>query len=162
MSQTVRELLGPDGAIARRLDDFEERPEQLEFAEAVEASLKAGRHLLAEAGTGIGKTLSYLVPVLEGGERTIISTGTKTLQDQLYFRDLPIVKQALESTLKTALLKGRANYLCLYRMEKARTDGRLPSRDSVSELESIRQWVPTSTDGDLSISSVIAEDSELF
>jgi len=117
---------------------------------------------VAEAGTGIGKTLAYLVPVLESRERTIISTGTKTLQDQLYFRDMPMVKKALGSTLKTALLKGRANYLCLYRMEQARTEGRLPSRDSVSELENIRQWVPVTQDGDLSISSVIGEDSELW
>jgi ATP-dependent DNA helicase DinG len=102
------------------------------------------------------------VPVLKGSERTIISTGTKTLQDQLYFRDLPLVKKALKSTLKTALLKGRGNYLCLYRMDQARTEGRLPSRDSIAELESIRQWAPATQDGDLSISSVMAEDSELW
>ncbi len=79
---------------------------------------------------GSVKRSSYLVPVFKGKERTIISTGTKTLQDQLYFRDLPVVKKALGSTLKTALLKGRANYLCLYRMEQARSDGRLPARNS--------------------------------
>jgi ATP-dependent DNA helicase DinG len=154
--------LNAGGPFEAVLPGFAPRDEQLQLAAAIEHTISSGGTLVAEAGTGIGKTLSYLVPVLESRERTIISTGTKTLQDQLYFRDLPIVKKALGSTLKTALLKGRANYLCLYRMEQARTEGRLPSRDSVSELEDIRQWVPVTEDGDLSISSVIAEDSELW
>ena len=156
------QLLGSGGPFESVLPGFAPRQEQLQLAEAIEKTIATGGTLVAEAGTGIGKTLSYLVPVLRGGERTIISTGTKTLQDQLYFRDLPVVKKALGSTLKTALLKGRANYLCLYRMEQARRDGRLPSRESITELEAIRQWAPASIDGDLSISSVIAEDSELW
>jgi len=154
--------LNAGGPFEAVLPGFAPRAEQLQLAAAIEHTISSGGTLVAEAGTGIGKTLSYLVPVLEGRERTIISTGTKTLQDQLYFRDLPIVKKALGSTLKTALLKGRANYLCLYRMEQARTEGRLPSRDSVFELENIRQWVPLTDDGDLSMSSVIGEDSDLW
>jgi len=156
------QLLDSGGPFESVLPGFAPRQEQLQLAAAIEKTIESGGTLVAEAGTGIGKTLSYLVPVLKGNQRTIISTGTKTLQDQLYFRDLPVVKKALGSTLKTALLKGRANYLCLYRMEQARKDGRLPSRDSISELEAIRQWAPTSADGDLSISSVMAEDSELW
>jgi len=156
------QLLNSGGPFEAVLPGFAPRQEQMELAEAIEKAITTGGTLVAEAGTGIGKTLSYLVPVLKGRERTIISTGTKTLQDQLYFRDLPLVKKALGSTLKTALLKGRANYLCLYRMDQARKDGRLPSRDSVAELEAIRLWAPVSVDGDLSISSVIAEDSELW
>ncbi len=156
------QLLDSGGPFESVLPGFAPRQEQLQLAEAIEKTIASGGTLVAEAGTGIGKTLSYLVPVLRGSERTIISTGTKTLQDQLFFRDLPVVKKALGSTLKTALLKGRANYLCLYRMEQARKDGRLPSRDSITELEAIRQWAPASIDGDLSISSVIAEDSELW
>jgi ATP-dependent DNA helicase DinG len=159
---TSIQLLDSGGPFESVLPGFAPRREQLQLAEAIENTITKGGTLVAEAGTGIGKTLSYLVPVLKGRERTIISTGTKTLQDQLYFRDLPIVKKALGSTLKTALLKGRANYLCLYRMDQARKDGRLPSRDSISELEAIRQWAPVTQDGDLSISSVIAEDSELW
>jgi len=154
--------LNAGGPFEAVLPGFAPRDEQLQLAAAIEQTISNGGTLVAEAGTGIGKTLAYLVPVLESRERTIISTGTKTLQDQLYFRDMPMVKKALGSTLKTALLKGRANYLCLYRMEQARTEGRLPSRDSVSELENIRQWVPVTQDGDLSISSVIGEDSELW
>ncbi len=156
------QLLGSGGPFESVLPGFAPRQEQMLLASAIEKTIATGGSLVAEAGTGIGKTLSYLVPVLKGSQRTIISTGTKTLQDQLYFRDLPMVKKALGSTLKTALLKGRANYLCLYRMEQARKDGRLPSRESITELEAIRQWAPTSVDGDLSISSAIAEDSELW
>lgn len=156
------QLLDAGGPFEAVLPGFAPRQEQMALAGAIEKAITTGGTLVAEAGTGIGKTLSYLVPVLKGRERTIISTGTKTLQDQLYFRDLPLVKKALGSTLKTALLKGRANYLCLYRMDQARKDGRLPSRDSVAELEAIRLWAPVSVDGDLSISSVIAEDSELW
>ena len=156
------QLLDAGGPFESVLPGFAPRQEQLQLAAAIEKTITTGGTLVAEAGTGIGKTLAYLVPVLKGSERTIISTGTKTLQDQLYFRDLPLVKKALGSTLKTALLKGRANYLCLYRMEQARKDGRLPSRESITELEAIRQWAPASLDGDLSVSSVIAEDSELW
>jgi len=156
------QLLDSGGPFEPVLPGFAPRQEQLQLADAIEKAITSGGTLVAEAGTGIGKTLSYLVPVLKGRERTIISTGTKTLQDQLYFRDLPMVKKALGSTLKTALLKGRANYLCLYRMDQARKDGRLPSRESITELEAIRLWVPVSVDGDLSVSSVIAEDSELW
>ncbi len=156
------QLLDSGGPFESVLSGFAPRQEQLQLADAIEKAITSGGTLVAEAGTGIGKTLSYLVPVLNGRERTIISTGTKTLQDQLYFRDLPMVKKALGSTLKTALLKGRGNYLCLYRMDQARKDGRLPSRESITELEAIRLWAPASVDGDLSISSVIAEDSELW
>ncbi|MCP4048918.1 MAG: ATP-dependent DNA helicase [Gammaproteobacteria bacterium] len=156
------QLLDSGGPFESVLPGFAPRQEQLQLADAIEKAITSGGTLVAEAGTGIGKTLSYLVPVLNGRERTIISTGTKTLQDQLYFRDLPMVKKALGSTLKTALLKGRGNYLCLYRMDQARKDGRLPSRESITELEAIRLWAPVSVDGDLSISSVIAEDSELW
>ncbi|MGB7451047.1 MAG: ATP-dependent DNA helicase [Lysobacterales bacterium] len=162
LKEASAKLLDSGGPFESVLPGFAPRQEQLLLAAAIEKTIAAGGTLVAEAGTGIGKTLSYLVPVLKGRERTIISTGTKTLQDQLYFRDLPMVKKALGSTLKTALLKGRANYLCLYRTGQARKDGRLPSRESITELEAIRQWVPSSVDGDLSISSVIADDSELW
>jgi ATP-dependent DNA helicase DinG len=99
---------------------------------------------------------------LRNGERVIISTGTKTLQDQLFFRDIPLVVEALGISVRTALLKGRANYLCLHRMVIARTEGRLPSRDAVTELESVVDWSARTTDGDLSISGVISEESGLL
>lgn len=132
------------------------------MANAVEEALVKGRNLVIEAGTGIGKTLAYLVPALLSGERVIISTGTKTLQDQLYFRDLPLVREALGVRAQTALLKGRANYLCIYRMNKAREDGRLPSRQAVAELDALRGWAARTTDGDLSISPVVSQESGIL
>ena len=132
------------------------------MAEAVEDALAQKKSLVIEAGTGIGKTLAYLVPAILSGERVIISTGTKNLQDQLFFRDLPLVTKALGESIKTALLKGRANYLCLHRMLMARAEGRLPSREAVAELEAVVEWSAKTIDGDLSISSAVTEESGLL
>jgi ATP-dependent DNA helicase DinG len=132
------------------------------MADEVESALAEKRDLVIEAGTGIGKTLAYLVPALLSGQRVIISTGTKTLQDQLFFRDLPLVRDALDVDVEVALLKGRANYLCIYRMNKAREDGRLPSRQAVTELDALRSWAARTIDGDLSISPVVSDDSGLM
>ena len=118
--------------------------------------------LVIEAGTGIGKTLAYLVPAILSGERVIISTGTKTLQDQLFFRDLPLVRETLGESIKPALLKGRANYLCLHRMTMARSEGRLPSREAVAELEAVMDWSTQTVDGDLSLAAVVSEESGLL
>jgi ATP-dependent DNA helicase DinG len=155
-------LLDADGPFAETLKSFAPREAQVQMAQAVEETLATGGSLVVEAGTGIGKTLAYLVPALLSGERVIISTGTKTLQDQLYFRDLPVVAEALGLSIKPALLKGRANYLCLHRMMIARTEGRLPSREAVTELEAVMDWSARTTDGDLSIAAVITEDSGLM
>lgn len=155
-------LLDADGPFAETLKSFAPRDAQVQMAQAVEDSLATGGSLVVEAGTGIGKTLAYLVPALLSGERVIISTGTKTLQDQLFFRDLPMVVETLGLSIKPALLKGRANYLCLHRMLTARTEGRLPSREAVTELEAVMDWSARTTDGDLSIAGVITEDSGLM
>ena len=155
-------ILGAEGPFAGLLQGFAPRSEQIHMAEAVECTLAAKGTLVVEAGTGIGKTLAYLVPALRSGERVIVSTGTKTLQDQLYFRDLPIVLQALGLNVSKALLKGRNNYLCLHRMDMARTEGRLPSREAVSELQAVIDWSARTADGDLSIAPVITEESGLI
>jgi ATP-dependent DNA helicase DinG len=154
-------LLDADGPFAEALEGFAPRQAQVRMAEAVETALRQGGSLVVEAGTGIGKTLAYLVPALLNAERVIVSTGTKTLQDQLFFRDIPLVKNALESSAHIALLKGRGNYLCLHRMALARTEGRLPSRQAVAELEQLADWAAKTRDGDLSLSGVISEDSGL-
>ena len=143
-------LLGEDGPFASALPGFAPRQAQIEMAQVVERTLSSGESLVAEAGTGIGKTLAYLVPALLSGERIIVSTGTKTLQDQLFFRDLPLVKEALGLSVRPALLKGRSNYLCLHRMQMARTDGRLPSREAVTELEGVLDWSARTVDGAVS------------
>jgi ATP-dependent DNA helicase DinG len=156
------QILDDGGPFAGLLPAFAPRAEQIQMAEAVERLLETKGTLVVEAGTGIGKTLAYLVPALLSGERVIVSTGTKTLQDQLYFRDLPIVMEALALTARKALLKGRGNYLCLHRMDLARKDGRLPSREAVDELEAVFGWSAISSDGDLSIAPVISEQSGLL
>jgi ATP-dependent DNA helicase DinG len=163
-------LLGADGPFRATLGGFAPREAQIRMAEAVERAFAARGTLVIEAGTGIGKTLAYLVPALLSGERTIVSTGTKTLQDQLFFRDLPLVRQTLEQALgdtqqapvRAALLKGRANYLCLHRMGLARGEGRLPSREAVEELEQVLEWSARTVDGDLSIAGVVSEESGLM
>jgi ATP-dependent DNA helicase DinG len=168
-SSLSAQYLGPDGPFASLLPGFAPRQQQLQMASAVDRLLVqdadesgSSNCLVIEAGTGIGKTLAYLVPALLSEQRCIVSTGTKTLQDQLYFRDLPLVVQALDLNVKTALLKGRANYLCLHRMDLAVTDGRLPSREAVTELAAVRDWANRTIDGDLSITPVISDSSGLM
>src|SRR5690606_9977964 len=114
------QALASDGPLARRIPGFSARQAQQRLAGAVADALEGRDALLAEAGTGTGKTFAYLVPLLLSGLRTIVSTGTRALQDQLYHRDLPRVRDALGTGLKTALLKGRSNYLCRYRLERAK------------------------------------------
>lgn len=155
-------MLAAGGPFAGRLTGFSPRAEQIRMADAVEQALAGAETLVIEAGTGIGKTLAYLVPTVLGGERAIVSTGTKTLQDQLFFRDLPLVADALRADLKPALLKGRGNYLCLHRMERTRSEGRLPTREAVAELEAVHAWSARTEDGDLSLAPVVSEDSGLL
>ena len=119
LAERTRAALAAGGPLAEGLDGYTPREAQQHLAEAVAEAIDTRSTLIAEAGTGTGKTYAYLVPALLSGARVIISTGTRALQDQLYHRDLPRVRQALGAGLKTALLKGRSNYLCLYRMEQA-------------------------------------------
>src|SRR6516165_9291638 len=116
----LEDIFASDGPLARALPDFKVRREQLSMAQGVSAALAAGESLVVEAGTGTGKTFAYLVPALLSGKRVLISTGTRTLQDQLYAKDLPLVAAALGRPARVALLKGRANYLCHYALLRAR------------------------------------------
>jgi ATP-dependent DNA helicase DinG len=159
---SARELLGPDGPFANEIANFTPRDCQQEMAEAVEEAIADAQTLIAEAGTGTGKTFAYLVPALQSGKRVIVSTGTKTLQDQLFHRDLPRVREVLGARLRTSLLKGRANYLCLYRLEQTHKDGRLPSREQVGQLQSIREWGQHTTSGDRGEFAEVPEDSPLW
>ncbi len=156
------ECLGADGALASEVPGFAPRPQQQQMANAVEQALSDGEALIVEAGTGTGKTYAYLVPALLSGRKVIISTGTRHLQDQLFHRDLPTVRSALGVPLKAALLKGRSNYLCPHRLEVTRAEGRLPSRDQVSQLESIHEWSGRTASGDIAEMSSIAEDSAIW
>lgn len=163
MSQaTLINILGPDGALASHIKGYAPREAQLQMAGAVERALKRKSVLLVEAGTGTGKTFAYLAPALASGKKIIVSTGTKNLQDQLFQRDLPTIRAAMEAPVRTALLKGRANYLCLHRMEVNIEDGRLPSKQTVSELQKVQRWSRHTVSGDISEVTDVAEDSQVW
>ncbi len=155
----VADVLGPEGILARELPGFSWRPQQQAMAEAVRDAFQERQWLVAEAGTGTGKTLAYLVPALLWGHKVVISTGTRNLQDQLFHRDLPLVRRALASPLKVALLKGRANYLCLYRLENALLDPRGRSPEVSSQLHRVQTWSLHTNDGDLAGLAELPEDA---
>ena len=148
-TDAVRAALARDGALARHDGRHVERDAQLRMAEAVGEAIEAREALVAEAGTGVGKTYAYLVPTLLSGARALVSTATKSLQDQLFLRDLPRLRDALGVPVSVALLKGRASYLCLHRMKQARQGAQLPDRWAVRTLATIEQWAQATTSGDL-------------
>jgi ATP-dependent DNA helicase DinG len=153
--------LGPGGPLATALEGYQPRPAQQQLARTVAEAMTDRAALVAEAGTGTGKTFAYLVPALLSGERVIVSTGTRALQDQLYHRDLPRVRAALGLGLRTALLKGRSNYLCLYRMEQARGE-RFASREVAAQFQRVVAWRGRTVRGDLAELQDLPEDSPLF
>lgn len=159
---SAAEILGADGAMARCVEGFRARQQQQEMAAAVEAALADKQTLICEAGTGTGKTFAYLVPALQSGQTVIISTGTKNLQDQLFQKDLPLVRKALEVPVQTALLKGRSNYLCRHRLQVTEEEGRLASRELVHQLRQIRQWAGRTDSGDITEFMDIGEESPLW
>ena len=161
LAERTRAALAAGGPLAEGLDGYSPREAQRQLAEAVASAMDQRATLIAEAGTGTGKTYAYLVPALLSGQRTIISTGTRALQDQLYHRDLPRVRAALGAGLKTALLKGRANYLCQYRLEQARGE-KFPSREVAAQFQRVVAWAGRTMRGDLSELADIAEDSPLW
>jgi len=141
-------IFGTEGPFARELAAYRLRPQQVEMAEAVARTLDEGGQLVAEAGTGTGKTFAYLVPALLSGGKVIVSTGTKTLQDQLFNRDLPFVRDALKVPVTVALLKGRANYVCHYHLARAREQDSFASRTDARYLHRIESFARTSRSGD--------------
>lgn len=149
LAQATREALGPDGALARAEPGFVEREPQLRLADAMARAVDDRATLVAEAGTGVGKTFAYLVPLLLSGRRALVSTATKSLQDQLFLRDLPRLRDALGVPVRIALLKGRSSYLCLHRLAQARETGTLPDRFAVRALARIETWAQATQTGDL-------------
>ena len=160
--QSVSEILSGDGPFAELIPGFAPRPQQQELAEAIAHAIENHEVFIAEAGTGTGKTFAYLVPALLSGLKVIISTGTKNLQDQLFHKDLPLVREALAVGGDVALLKGRANYLCLHRMELALSEGRFRSRGDVADLQTIRNWSAITQSGDIAELTQLAEDAPLW
>ncbi len=154
--------LAAGSRLAGAFPGFVQRPAQQRLAAAIADSLDTRDLLLAEAGTGTGKTFAYLVPVLLSGMRTIISTGTRALQDQLFLRDLPRVRTALGVDAKIALLKGRSNYLCHYRMEQALEDSRFQHGKLAIQLQDVVAWSQRTRSGDLAELDSLPEDSPLL
>ncbi len=183
MATKAYDILGDDGPFSQYVSGFAARVSQQEMAQLIQDVLQGPelqstrklkpddtnsddsspqRSMIVEAGTGIGKTFAYLVPSILSGRKVIVSTGTRNLQDQLFHRDLPLVKKALNSTVKTALLKGRRNYLCTYRLQSARKDVRHTHPFVVDELEQIEAWSGRTRSGDVIELEQIPESSVVW
>ncbi|NIG13340.1 ATP-dependent DNA helicase [Pantoea sp. Cy-640] len=151
-----------DGALAQAIPGFKPRAAQREMAQAVSEAVQQAGELVVEAGTGTGKTYAYLAPALRAKKKVIVSTGSKALQDQLYNRDLPTIARALAFSGKTALLKGRSNYLCLERLEQQNQTGGDLSVQALGDLINVRSWSSETVDGDVSSCAGVAEDSPIW
>ncbi len=150
------------GQLANAIEGYTERAQQLEMALAIEAAIKDNKQLVAEAGTGTGKTFAYLVPALLSGGKVIISTGTKNLQDQLFNRDLPNVRDALKAPVTVAMLKGRSNYVCHYHLEAAASSGRFASREDAKYVHLIKNFAENSKTGDKSELTEVPENAAIW
>lgn len=162
LNQKISGFFAPEGALAAHIPNFRSRPQQVEMAEAIAEAINANGLLIAEAGTGTGKTFAYLVPALLAGGKVVLSTGTKNLQDQLFQRDLPTVRDALKAPVTIALLKGRANYVCHYHLERAQSDGRLPTREDARYLARIVQYAKMTQTGDKSGLADVPETAAIW
>ncbi|BBF15670.1 putative ATP-dependent helicase [Haemophilus influenzae] len=158
----IANIFSLNGALSQNIKGFRPRAEQLEMAYAVGKAIQNKSSLVIEAGTGTGKTFAYLAPALVFGKKTIISTGSKNLQDQLFNRDLPAIKKALNFTGKIALLKGRANYLCLERLDQVIAQGVLGDKSVLAELSKVRKWNNSTKTGDFTECIELAEDSPII
>jgi ATP-dependent DNA helicase DinG len=158
---TPREILSDAGPLRHLIPGYAARPQQIEMAEAIAEALGDGRSLICEAGTGTGKTFAYLVPALLSGCRVIVSTGTRHLQDQLHGRDLPLVRAAVGVAINVALLKGRANYLCLLRLQQLERDTRGLDRQAITQLGVLRVWSQQTGSGDLAEVPSLPEEDRL-
>jgi ATP-dependent DNA helicase DinG len=158
----INDLFSASGTLAKGIEGFRPRHSQTDMARAVADAIQGRSTLLAEAGTGTGKTFAYLVPALLWGGKVIISTGTKNLQDQLFLRDIPIVRQAMNAPVTVALLKGRANYLCHFHLERTQQNGRLTSRDDVGYLRDISRFIKTTSSGDKAELSRVPENALIW
>jgi ATP-dependent DNA helicase DinG len=158
---SLHEFFAPGGILAQSSLPYEYRPGQLEMAKAVERALAERRHLIVEAGTGTGKTLAYLLPALRTGQRVIVSTGTKALQDQLFFRDVPFLESLL-GPLRVCYMKGRANYLCRHKLVTLRTQPILSGLEEIDQYRQIAAWEQTTETGDRAELSGMPESSALW
>ena len=155
-------IFAHDGVLARKVQGYKFRPSQMEMAAAVAQAIDQQQVLIAEAGTGTGKTFAYLIPALLSGGKVIVSTGTKTLQDQLFNRDSPQLRAALNVAVSVALLKGRANYVCHYHLERSLSDGRFTAREDTRYLQKIVPFAKSSKSGDKSELADVPENASVW
>ena len=159
---SLPEIFSPEGPLARAISGYRIREQQLDMAERIAAAIKGCSVFIAEAGTGTGKTFAYLVPALQSNGKVIVSTGTKTLQDQLFNKDLPMVRDALKAPVKIALLKGRANYVCPYHLQHAIADGRFLTREDAADARRISVFAKTTQSGDKAECIEVSENSPVW
>jgi ATP-dependent DNA helicase DinG len=157
----MQDFFGPGGVLEQRLEDYEFRPSQVRMAEAVQRALEEQNHVIIEAGTGTGKTLAYLLPALLHGRRVMVSTGTKTLQDQIFYKDIPLLESVLGRPIRAAYLKGRNNYLCRLKLETLHSEGLFSLREMRS-FKAILEWATETETGDRSELGSIGDDSDLW
>jgi len=157
----LEKIFGPHGWLARHHPAYEYRRGQLEMAEAVEAALENRQHLIVEAGTGTGKTLAYLVPIIRSGQRVVVSTGTKNLQEQIFFKDIPFLKK-LFPEIRATLMKGRQNYLCRQKLYDIEKQPVLSGMEEVDLYVQIREWEKHTESGDRAELENLPDTSELW
>lgn len=155
-------IFSPDGLLSEHLGNFRYRPQQQHMSAVVEAALGHRSRLIIEAGTGVGKTFAYLVPALLSRQKVVISTGTRHLQDQLFFKDLPAVLDIVKTPVSTALLKGRANYLCVHRLEHHAPHTQANTRQTAKKIQTIRDWSLVTRTGEIAEVNSIGEDDPVW
>ena len=158
----IDRLFSAGGPLAPSVGAFSPRRSQTEMAKSIAQAIAGQKTLIAEAGTGTGKTFAYLVPALLWGGKTIVSTGTKNLQDQLFLRDIPTVRSALRAPVSVALLKGRSNYVCHYHLERTLNNGRMTSRDDVGHLREISRFIKMTNSGDKAELTKVPENATIW
>lgn len=158
----LAKIFAPSGTLAQGIPGYRPRDAQARMAEAVSGAIEHNDTVIVEAGTGTGKTFAYLVPAMLWGGKVILSTGTKNLQDQLYLRDIPTVRKALNVPVSVALLKGRANYVCHYHLERAQVNARLASRQDAAWLRDIQRFAKVTTSGDKAELSAVPENAPVW
>jgi ATP-dependent DNA helicase DinG len=158
----ARDILGPSGPLSSSLANYEDRPGQLAMAEAVERALARDRVLACEAGTGTGKTLAYLVPAILSGKKVIVSTATRALQEQIFDKDIPLIKSALGLEVSAALMKGLPNYLCLRRYGEFRASPEAAEAHTARALSIIERWAASTETGDVAEIEGLAEDEPVW
>ena len=155
-------IFGSNGELDKHIKGFQPRDGQLSMAQAIERAIEQHTHLVAEAGTGTGKTFAYLIPAILSGKKTIISTGTRNLQDQIFEKDFPLIREVLNVPVQGAVLKGRSNYLCLYRLDQAKMQTSSFDKQTDAELREVERWSNQTKEGDIAEVTSVAEDSYVW